>query len=56
VVVIQIGSAGLGAFNASEHISDEHPLIQALLVFAILGLSGRPLYEAWRGPAPAVPA
>jgi hypothetical protein len=26
IVVIQIGAAGFGAFNASEHISDTHPL------------------------------
>jgi uncharacterized protein DUF6220 len=122
MVVIQIGAAGFGAFNASEHISDTHPLtdhtfddgfsfhrsfgyvifiaavvllilaiaarlgrrriiqvgvlalmvavqiflagwaedthwvgpFHALLAFAILGLAGRLVYEAWRGPAPAV--
>jgi hypothetical protein len=124
MVVVQIGAAGFGAFNASEHISDKHPLrdstfddgfsfhtgfgyvifvaalvlvvlaiaarlpgrrlreagtlpvmvaiqialawaaesthwigpFHALLAFAILGLSGRLVYEAWRGPAPAVSA
>ena len=25
-VLVQIGAAGFGAFNASEHVSDEHPL------------------------------
>ncbi len=122
-VVVQIGAAGFGAFNASEHISDKRPLadstfddgfsfhrgfgyvlfvaavvllvlalvsslprrrlrevgtlpllvavqialarasesthwigpFHALLAFAILGLSGRLVYEAWRAPASPVP-
>ena len=28
MVVVQIGSAGFGAFNASEHVSDKHPLTE----------------------------
>jgi heme A synthase len=29
LVVIQIGAAGFGAFNASEHVSDDHPLTES---------------------------
>jgi Family of unknown function (DUF6220) len=123
MVVVQIGAAGFGAFNASEHLGEHKPPLtedvfddgfdfhtgfgylvfiaavvllvlalaarlgrgrilqvvglvvmvavqivlawaaesthwvgpfHALLAFAILGLSGRLVYEAWRGPAPAV--
>src|SRR5438132_1083617 len=27
-VLVQIGAAGFGAFNASEHVSDKHPLTE----------------------------
>jgi hypothetical protein len=28
MVLVQIGAAGFGAFNASEHVSDKHPLTE----------------------------